>query len=260
MMANPPEKLRGGKGDIHLFLPPRLLRCILCAMPRTARAAVGGVVYHVLNRGNGRRRIFHAPGDYDAFVRVLVEGLAHAAVELLAFCLMSNHWHLVVRPRGDGDLAAYLAWVTNTHVKRYRARHRGTSGHLYQGRYKSFPVEADAHLLTLLRYVEANPRRARLAARAEAWRWSSLGCGDDVRAALLSEWPVERPRDWVRIVNRALGEPQARAIRTSIERDRPLGSEAWVKRTAARMGLTHTLRPRGRPRKPVPPPQQLGTT
>ena len=227
-------------------------------MPRTARA-VGGVVYHAMNRGNGRRRIFHAPGDYDAFARILVEGLAHAAVEPLAFCLMPNHWHLVLRPRGDGDLAAYVAWVTNTHVKRYRARRRGTSGHLYQGRYKSFPVEADAHLLTLLRYVEANPRRARLVPRAEAWRWSSLGCDDDVRAALLSDWPIERPRDWARVVNQPLGELRARAIRTSIERDRPLGGEAWVRRTAARMGLTYTLRPRGRPRKQAPRPPRTGT-
>jgi putative transposase len=110
-------------------------------MPRTARAALGGVVYHVLNRGNGRMGIFRKPGDYQAFCDLLVSGRRQADVEVFGFCLMPNHWHLVLRPRRDGDLAAYLSWVTNTHVKRYRAHYRRTSGHLYQGRYKSFPVE-----------------------------------------------------------------------------------------------------------------------
>src|SRR5947209_9281344 len=108
-------------------------------MPRTARAAVGGVVYHVLNRGNGRMRIFRKPPDYQAFLKLMLEAGEHADVELFGFCLMPNHWHLVLRPRRGHDLAAYLSWLTNTHVKRYRAHYRRTSGHLYQGRYKSFP-------------------------------------------------------------------------------------------------------------------------
>src|SRR5947207_9479009 len=110
---------------------------MLMHMPRTARSAIGGVVYHVLNRGNGRMRIFRKPGDYRAFVHLLIDGLEYARVDVLGFCLMSNHWHLVLRPSRAGDLAVYLSWVSNTHVKRYRAHYRKTSGHLYQGRYKS---------------------------------------------------------------------------------------------------------------------------
>ncbi len=144
-------------------------------MPRTARAAVGGVVYHVLNRGNGRMGVFRKPGDYRAFLDFLLEGKEKAQIELFGFCLMPNHWHLVVRPRGDRDLAGYLSWVTNTHVKRYRAHYRRTSGHLYQGRYKSFPVEDDVYFRTLMCHVEANPLKAKLVARAQDWEWSSLG-------------------------------------------------------------------------------------
>jgi putative transposase len=87
-------------------------------MPRSARAAKGGVVYHVINRGNGRMRLFHKPADYGAFVKVLVEAKRHASVEVFAFCLMPNHWHLVLRPRGDADLSRFVGWVSNAHVRR----------------------------------------------------------------------------------------------------------------------------------------------
>ncbi len=106
----------------------------------------------------------------------MVDAKERAEVEVFGFCLMSNHWHMVVRPRRDQDLARYFSWLTNTHVKRYRAHYRRTSGHLYQGRYKSFVVQEDGHLLTLLRYVEANPLRAKMVERAQDWHWSSLGC------------------------------------------------------------------------------------
>ena len=218
-------------------------------MPRTARAAVGGVVYHVLNRGNGRMGIFRKPGDYQAFLRLLVDGKEKARVEFFGFCLMPNHWHLVLRPKADADLAAYLSWVTNTHVKRYRAHYRRTGGHLYQGRYKSFPVEDDAYFLTLMRYVEANPVRAKLAERAEQWEWSSLGYDGELRSALLDAWPLDRPRNWKALVNQALPQEEQERVECSLTRGRPLGGDAWIARTARRLGLQYTLNPRGRPRK-----------
>jgi putative transposase len=226
-------------------------------MPRTARAALGGVVYHVLNRGNGRMNIFRKPEDYQAFCKLLVEGKQRAQVEVFGFCLMPNHWHIVLRPRRDDDLAAYISWVTNTHVKRYRAHYRGSSGHLYQGRYKSFPVEEDAYLLTLLRYVEANPIRCepRLARRAREWRWSSLGCEADIAKDLLTRWPVDRPRNWGELVEEALPTAAKERIQASLERGRPLGSAAWTEASAKRMGLEFTMNPRGRP-KAVKKPQR----
>jgi putative transposase len=216
-------------------------------MPRTSRSAAGGVVYHALNRGNGRMGVFRKPGDYAAFLRILLEARDKAAVELFGFCLMPNHWHLVLRPKGDNDLAAYLSWLTNTHVKRYRAHYRSTSGHLYQGRYKSFPVQDDSHFLTLLRYVEANPLRAKRVARAQLWNWSSLGCETELASGLLDPWPVRRPREWLTLVNQPLPAPEHARVKASLERGRPLGDEQWTARAARKFGLDFTLRPRGRP-------------
>ena len=218
-------------------------------MPRNARAAAGGIVYHALNRGNGRMGVFRKPGDYAAFLQLLLDGKQKAEIELFGFCLMPNHWHLVLRPKRDRDLAAYLSWVTNTHVKRYRSHYRRTSGHLYQGRYKSFPVEDDAYFKTLLRYVEANPLKARLVGRAQDWEWSSLGCKPELLGKMLDPWPVNRPRDWMSLVNEPMSEADRRRVRDSMERDRPLGTDAWLRRIAGCLGLEYTLNPRGRPKK-----------
>jgi len=220
-------------------------------MPRTARAIEAGTVYHVLNRGNGRMRIFHKDGDYEAFLRVLTEGLQCYAIELFTYCLMPNHWHLVVRPGSDEALGRWLGWVGVTHVRRYHAHyHSRGGGHLYQGRFKSFPVAEDDYFLALCRYVEANALRARLVGRAEDWRWSGLAQrGEDAGDLPLAAWPVERPRDWLARVNRGMKEEQLDGIRTCVQRGRPLGSENWVQRMAARLGLEFTLRSAGRPCK-----------
>jgi putative transposase len=205
------------------------------------------MVYHVFNRGNGRMRIFREPGDYEAFVDLLVLGKERASIELFGFCLMPDHWHLILRPRRAGDLAAYLSWVTNTHVKRYRGHYSRTSGHLYQGRYKSFPVQEDSYFLSLMRYVEANPLRPKLVFRAQDWKWSSRGCQATAAAELLSPWPLRRPADWKKLVNRPLPETERERIKSSLERGRPLGDERWTAQTARRLGLQFTLNPRGRP-------------
>jgi len=115
-------------------------------------------------------RLFHKPGDFEAFERVLAEGLKRYPVELLTYCLMPNHWHLVVRPGSDRALGSWMGWVGVTHVRRHHEHyHSRGGGHLYQGRFKSFPVCDDEYFLTLCRYVEANPLRAALVERAEQW-------------------------------------------------------------------------------------------
>jgi putative transposase len=222
-------------------------------MPRVARIAPGGIVFHVLNRGNARAEIFANDADFAAFERVMADTLAQVPVQLLAYCLMPNHWHLVLRPRRDGELGRFMQRLTTTHVRRWRLA-RGTvgEGHLYQGTYKSFPVQDDDHLLTICRYVERNPRRANLVRRAEAWRWSSLWrrCNRSVSEDLpaLSEWPITRPRNWLQRVNRPETEEELADVRTSIARGRPFGNRPWQQRTAMRLHLESTFRSRGRPK------------
>jgi putative transposase len=221
-------------------------------MPRTARAAAGNVVYHVLNRGNGRMRIFRKPGDYQSFLALLSEAKDKAAVELFGFCLMPNHWHLVLWPRRDGELSDFIRWVTMTHSQRWHAqRNSAGSGHVYQGRFKSFPIEKDDHLLSVLRYVERNGLRAKKVSRAQDWRWGSLWVRKNKDAGLgelLSAWPLPTPADWVERVNRPQSRDDLAALELSLKRSSPFGSPEWVKRTAQKLDLQWTLRPRGRPR------------
>lgn len=141
-------------------------------MPRPLRLAPAGLCFHVINRGNGRATVFHKAEDYAAFLRILALGCERIDMRLLAWCLMPNHFHLVLWPLRDGDLARWMQWVTTCHVRRYHRHYKG-SGHVWQGRYKAFVAQDTTYLLTLLRYVERNPVRAGLAVRAEDWPWSS---------------------------------------------------------------------------------------
>jgi putative transposase len=223
-------------------------------MPRPLRRVKPGGYYHVLNRGNGRMRIFHKDADYLAFCKILAEDLQRYPVELLAWCLMPNHWHLVLRPREPEALARFMGWLGVTHVRRHHEHyHSRGGGHLYQGRFKSFPIQDDAHFRTVCRYVEANPKRAKMVRRAELWPWSSLAAPpEDVAAEAwpaLADWPVKRPVDWVRWVNEPLSKAEIAELHTSVNRGRPYGDPDWVAKTAKALNLGNTLRERGRPRK-----------
>ncbi len=142
-------------------------------MARHPRYAPGGLVFHALNRGVARSTVFHKPADFDAFGRCMAEALARRpGVRLLAYCLMPNHWHLLLRPAEDGQLGRVMQRLTVTHVRRWHEhRHSTGGGHLYQGAYKSFPVQDDPHLPCVNRYVERNALRAGLVGRAQDWRW-----------------------------------------------------------------------------------------
>jgi len=222
-------------------------------MPRPLRIAVGEMVYHVHNRANGRMQIFARDSDYSAFEQVLIEARERVRMRVLACCLMPNHWHLVLWPRRDGDLSTFMRLLTLTHTQRWHAHRRSAgTGHLYQGRFKSFVVQQDDYLLTVCRYVERNALRANLVKRAEEWRWGSLWrsqYGDTKARALLSEWPVNRPRNWVQRVNQPEGDAELHSLRQAVNRGSPFGSTHWVGRVVSRLGLESTLRPRGRPRR-----------
>ncbi len=220
-------------------------------MPRPPRKIAADAYYHVLNRGNGRMDLFHKAADFEAFLKVLAEGLGRYPVDLLAYCLMNNHWHLVLRPREAAALGDLMRWVGVTHVRRHHEHYRSRGGgHLYQGRFKSFPIQDDEHFRTVCRYVEANPLRAKKVDRAEDWPWSSLGRDPAAKTVLpLAEWPVDRPKNWVSLVNRDLAKSAIESLRLSVNRGRPFGEEKWVAKTAKRLELGNTLRERGRPKR-----------
>lgn len=222
-------------------------------MGRPHRAAEGGYVYHVLNRANARMTIFGDETDYQAFEKVLIEAVERTDTRLLAYCLMPNHWHLLVWPRTDGELSRFVGWLTLTHTQRWHAHRKSTgSGHVYQGRFKSFPIQADDHYYTVARYVERNARRANLVSRAEDWRWDSLyrwrrGSAEDKQ--LLTSWPLPRKAQWCDHVNRPQTEGELQALRRSMQRGSPFGDAAWIEQASRRLGLESTLRPHGRPKK-----------
>ncbi len=251
------KKPKEPKGDAALFaLDPAAGPRYPPGMPRTARAAPGGFVYHALNRAVARRPLFQKGGDYDAFERVLAEALQQQPTRLLAYCLMPTHWHLVLWPQRDDELTAFLRWLTHTHTMRWHAHyHTLGSGHLYQGRFKSFPIAEDEHLYTVLRYVERNALRAGLVRRAEDWRWGSLWRRQHPQASpplALHPWPIPQPRTWVDLVNQVQTEAELEAVRRSVVRGCPFGAADWQAQTARRLGLEFTLRRRGRPRKEAP--------
>jgi putative transposase len=222
-------------------------------MGRPQRAAEAGYVYHVLNRANARMRIFDDDEDFEAFEKVLAEAVERTNTRLLAYCIMPNHWHLVVWPKEDGELSRFVGWLTLTHTQRWHAhRHSAGSGHVYQGRFKSFPIQGDKHFYTVARYVERNAVRANLVRRAEQWQWCSLAHwlrGSTADKALLAAWPLPRKAGWIDHVNAPLTEAELQALRRCVKRGTPYGDESWTDRAVRRLGLESTLRPQGRPKK-----------
>jgi putative transposase len=222
-------------------------------MPRSARVAPGGQVYHVLNRSVGKRRLFGNDADFEAFERIMIEAHQRHPIRILSYTFLADHWHFVVWPRKDGELADFFRWLAHTHAMRRKRSHRKMgNGRLYQGRYKSFLVQRDENLLTVLRYVERTPLAAGSVERAQLWRFSSLYARtqrDPAIKSILSPWPIERPTNWTVRVNAPLSARDLERVEVSIERSRPFGSDDWVRRTTSRLGLEHTIRPEGRPPK-----------
>jgi len=221
-------------------------------MPRINRVDVGGEIYHVLNRANARVQIFDNEKDYQQFEEILEEAIEKFGVRLLAFCIMPNHWHIVLYPKVDGDMQQFMSWLSNTHTRRWHvAKDTVGQGHLYQGRYKSFIIEQDQHLITVLRYVERNAKRANLVKKAEQWQWSSVWRrekGSPEQATLLSTWPTAMPNNYLKILNQPLTSAEEEALERSEEKSIPYGSDTWVNKTVKRFGIEQVLKGVGRPR------------
>jgi putative transposase len=218
-------------------------------MPRALRIILANECYHLINRGNQKARLFHNAADYEAFLQYIREAQQRVALPLLSICLMPNHMHLVARPRQAGDVAAWISWLFTTHVRRHHRKY-GTTGRLWQGRYKASRVQQDHHLLAVLRYVERNALTAKLVQRAEDWPWGSLAWRTRGSFPVeLEPWPIELPRWWTEFVNTPMTAAELTAVREAVHRQRPIGSDDWVKAAAKASGMEQSLAPLGRPKR-----------
>ncbi len=222
-------------------------------MPRNARVDVGGEIYHVINRSNGRFQIFDTDEDYQLFEQLLLETKELFGMRILAYELMPNHWHLVLHPRSDGDLGAFMHRLSNAHTRKVHARtNTNGSGHLYQGRYKSFLVDSEKYLLTIIKYTERNAVRAKIVRLCEDWRWGSAWrriYGTAQQKKLLDQTSIGLPSDYVGWINTSEKLDDLNTIRISINKSVPYGSGPWVEKMVLKHHLESTLKSPGRPKK-----------
>ena len=222
-------------------------------MSRIERVDVGNQIYHVINRSNSRVKIFDNDKDYKDFENILEEAKEKYNMRILAYCIMPNHWHLLLFPRNDGDLSKFMGWLTNTHTRRWHTSKKTIGhGHLYQGRYKSFLCQNDFHFLALVRYVERNAKRAKLVRQAQEWKWSSVWrriYGTENQKKVLSSWPVVMQSDYLKYLNEPQKEEEIDIIKRSIIKNIPFGSDVWCNVIVKKFKLEQTLRGVGRPKK-----------
>jgi putative transposase len=215
-------------------------------MPRRARCLQQGDYYHVLNRGSLRARLFHHANDYAAFISLLDQTVNQFELPLFSYCLMPNHWHLVVKPITLSQLSRSMHWLTCTHAVRWCHAHvRRGPGPLYQGRFKSIPVEDGPAIERVCCYVEGNAHTGRLAARADHWPWSSANQRVENRdTPPLRTLPFLVDPSWS---DRLAAASEDRAITEAIRKNRPFGSDEWIRKRLSELGMSETGR-RGRPR------------
>ena len=222
-------------------------------MGRITRVDVGNYAYHILNRANFRSNLFQKKEHYQGFIDIVCEALEFTPMRILAYCLMPNHWHMVLYPEHNGDLSKFMHHVTLTHTQRFHAKTNTIGyGHIYQGRYKSFLIQQEDHLLTVIRYVEGNAKRATLVKYAEEWEWSSAHMrlyGNEKQKKLLSQWPVEKPNNYIEWLNRSPSKKEIENIQYSLKRSRPYGEDIWINNIVSQFSLETVMRSRGRPKK-----------
>lgn len=223
-------------------------------MPRRLRHTLKGVVFHVMNRAVRGTTIFDTQRDFDAFASIVREGLSKSTVEVLSYQVLDNHWHFVMMCDRVADLSTLMHWVEGTHANRWAGAHKARGrGYVYQGRFKSVPVQTNHSLIRVCRYVERNALRKNLVAAAEHWTWGSLHARcKNSHPIPLSEWPIPQPSNWIELVNTPQTEKELADLRRRIQRNQPIGSATWQKAVAPFLGMT--MAPIGRPKKRSPAP------
>jgi len=221
-------------------------------MPRKLRVVVEDGIYHVINRRVAGLPLFDDEGDYRAFEKILDEAAPLYAVRILAYCLMPNHWHLLLIREIQGDVGLLAADFADARAAMACASEICGVWPVYQGRFKSFPIQDDDHLLVVARYIERNALRANLVKRAENWPWCSLYRRTQrIPTPWLAgpqKWPVPMRRDWLSWVNHAETARELDALRRSVNRGAPFGDDNWQKRTAHKLKLQQSLREPWRPK------------
>ena len=218
-------------------------------MPRIARGLADNQIYHIINRGNRREAVFHDNYDYEKFLKLLIESKEKYAIKIYAYCLMPNHFHLVIYTKYADSLSQGMHWISSSSVRYYNKRYN-ISGHLWQGRYKSFIVQEDSYLLVLLKYVEANPKRARIVKDCIDYKYSSANNRIKNNENLITdEIPILLPDDWYGYINSDEKITDIESIRNCINRQAPLGDKNWKYMVSKKYNLESTINPRGRPKK-----------
>jgi putative transposase len=190
-------------------------------MARKPRRAVTGYPHHVVNRGNDRRRLFFTEADYESFLHLMVVGKSRYPVRVYGVAIMPNHFHAMVVPEADAALSGYLQWVSGSYASHLRARTNTSGhGHVFQRRFWSDALLEHRHLLSVLRYIEANPRAGQLVNRCEEWPWSSVALRMRPEHPLLDPLPIALPLDWHTILNLPQPAKEVEAIRRALRKNR----------------------------------------
>jgi putative transposase len=201
--------------------------------PRTSRFADAGVWFHVVNRAVNRQQLFYQDLDYESLLAWLLAAAHRYPVACAGYCIMPNHFHLMIQPQEAGALAAYMRLATGGHACAVRA-FTGTRGygHVYQNRYWSRFIENSDGFLRTLCYVEGNALRGGLVGRAEDWRWGSLHERLNGSARLLTASPVELPADWRSVVQAGSTREELDTFRARHRAGRPPRASLVRERTA----------------------------
>jgi putative transposase len=218
-------------------------------LPRITRGLTGGFVYHVFNHGNGRQKIFRTEEDYQFFLELMAKASQIYPVKVFAYCLMPNHFHVVLRPEETGVLSRWVHWLLTSHVHHHHQIHK-TKGHLWRNRFRAFIVQEDLHFLSVIRFVEGNPVRRGLVESADQWPWSShLENIGRKEKRIVCPCPGELPPFWAEFVNSPILHAELIRLQECEARQSPYGDPVWQFEICRKLGLESTIRPRGRPRK-----------
>jgi len=210
-------------------------------MGRIARVVAAGIPHHITQRGNRRQQTFYSDDDYKAYIELMAEWCKRCNVAVWAYCLMPNHTHMIAVPESEEGLRRAIGEAHRRYTRRVNFR-EGWKGHLWQGRFGSFPMD-ERYLLAAARYVELNPVRAKLSAKPEGYAWSSTAAhlsGIDDRLVKVAPL-LEMVSDWALFLLGGIKEHEAAELRRSERTGRPLGSEGFVNNLGKVLG--RILRP-----------------